>query len=129
MKTIAFRSNSFPEPSLGKKAIGKKIVVPDQSMSLAEILARFSRNEKVPVGHDVQYDESDVDIAKLGRMDLVDREEYVKKLKSTQEEYEKQEKRKQERVRKEAQAKVEEEIRASERAKLDAGKRQDEPGK
>lgn len=114
MKTIKYKSVSWPEASTGEKPSGVKLTVPDQSLSLQEILTRFTRNEPLPVGNRVSYHESDDDLEKIQHMDLVDREEFVEKLKTTQKDYEKQEKRKakqaQEKLQAEALAKAKKEL-------------------
>lgn len=89
----------------------KKMVVPDQSLSLQEILLRFTRNEQLPIGKDVQFHESDDDLEKVSKMDLVDRAEYVDKLKETQKGFEKQERKKAADIKKRAEEKVLEEAR------------------
>lgn len=91
---MKYLSISCPLPSKGRPAMGKKMVVPDQSMSLEEILARFTRGEAVPIGRDGSYHESEDDLEKVSRMDLVDKAEFVEKLKQTQKDFEKQERRK-----------------------------------
>lgn len=70
-----------------------KKVVPNMSMSLQEIISRFLRGEPLEIGQEVSYDESgDDDLEKVAHMDLVDREEYVERLKQTQKLYTKQQK-------------------------------------
>lgn len=74
----------------------KKLTVPDDSLSLKDILERFVRGEPVSVGMEVNYDpeaENDdaEDIEKLRHMDLVDREEYINKLKAKERLFRKQE--------------------------------------
>lgn len=91
---MKYKSIAIPEPSLGVKFTGKKIVVPDQSLSLQEILDRFTRGEPLEIGKDVQYHESDDDLEKVSHMDLVDKAEFIEKQKETQRAYDKQEKRK-----------------------------------
>lgn len=88
---MKFKSIASPEPSKGSVTEGKKIVVPNQAMTLQEILERFTRNEQLPIGKDVQYHESEDDLEKVQHMDLVDREEYMDKLKETQRVYKRQE--------------------------------------
>lgn len=62
-------------------------------MSLEEILRRFTRGEALEIGRDPVFDDQgDDDLEKVQHMDLVDREEYVDKLKSTKKQFEKQEK-------------------------------------
>lgn len=106
---VKFKSFAWPSPDRGRKPVGKSLVVPDQSMSLETILARFTRGESVMVGKDVQYHESDDDLEKVSRMDLVDKAEYTEKLKQTQINFEKQEKLKDQRAKAllKAQAKAE----------------------
>lgn len=92
---IKFKSVALPSPSVGtdySKVIDQ--VVPDQSMSLQEILKRFTRGEKVPVGHEVSYHESDTDLEKLSKSDLVDKAEFVDKMKEVKVRFDKQEKKK-----------------------------------
>lgn len=98
---MKFRSFAAPEPSLGVSyAHCKEIVVPDQGMSLKEILERFTRGEPVEQGHPVSYgeDESDnplnVDLEKLRNSDLVEKAEYADKLKEIQKTHQSQERKK-----------------------------------
>jgi len=91
---MKFKSSAFPNPCLGQKDFGPVLVVPNQAMSLEEILERFTRGEPVAVGRETSYHESDDDLEKVSKMDLVERDEYIDKLKQTQKDYEKQEKRK-----------------------------------
>lgn len=104
---MKFRTRAIPEPSKGLD-FSKEIVlvVPDQSLSLEEILERFTRGEELPVKFDGEYlEESDVDLEKLGKFDLVEKAEYVEKLKAVQADYAAQEAEKQ-RAEDEARAKA-----------------------
>lgn len=58
---IVVRKCAFPEPSKGAPGGRPKQVVPDQSLSLKDILNRFVRKEPLPVGHDGTFG-SDGDI-------------------------------------------------------------------
>lgn len=91
---MKFKSIASPEESPGFSWNGKKIVVPNQAMSLHEILTRFTRNEELPIGKDAEYDDGPDDLEKVRHMDLVDREEYMDKLKETQKQYKAQEDKK-----------------------------------
>lgn len=97
---MKYKLSSLPEPSLGEDYSNEvDQVVPDQSMSLEEILTRFVRGESLPVGMEVQEgDDSDnplnVDLEKLANSDLVDKEEFVGKLRDLQARYDAQEKKK-----------------------------------
>lgn len=95
MSQIRFRSIGTPDESVGQSFKGQqKIVVPNQSLSLEEILDRFTRGEPLPIGKDFNYDEEgDDDLEKVAAGDLVDREEYVEKLKETKRRYDVQEKK------------------------------------
>lgn len=115
---MKYKAIALPTPAQGVSFKGtKKNVVPSQAMSLQTILERFTRNEAVPVGRDVAYgDDNDDDLEKVKHMDLVDREEFVNKLKQTQTKYEKQEKAKaakeHKRIVDETRAKIEAETRS-----------------
>lgn len=111
---MKFKSIASPKPAKGM-VTGKKQVVPDQNMSLEEIISRFTRGEALAIGRETSFDDGDDDLEKVKQMDLVDREEYVNKLKNTQKEYSKQEKAKAtahaKKLREEALAKIEAEER------------------
>lgn len=91
---MKYKSVACPEPSKGLVITDKKIVVPDMALSLEEILDRFVRGEAVEVGKEPEYDDGDEDLEKIARMDLVDRAEYVEKLKKVQVDYSTQQKKK-----------------------------------
>lgn len=95
---IRFKSVAFPGPSKGLVITDVKQVQPDQSMSLEEILTRFTRNEALPIGKETFYDDddsmSDIDLEKVTSMDLVDKQELADKLEETKLKYDAQEKRK-----------------------------------
>jgi len=96
-----FKSLSSPEVSEGKSYLDKngkplkKLTVPNRSMSLQEILERFTRGEPLEVSRgEGTYHEGDTDLEKIAHADLVDREEYTERLRQTQKDYEKQERAK-----------------------------------
>lgn len=95
---LTFKKSSTPAPSVGEDYSNEiDQVVPDQNMSLEEILTRFTRGETLPVGFDVQEGDADsdnplnIDLEKIANSDLVDKEEFINKLRQVQQEYEKQE--------------------------------------
>lgn len=90
---MKFKSIANPEPSLGSNTQAPKIVVPNMALSLADIIERFTRGEPQWIGKEAVYMESDEDLEKIKNADLVDRAEYVDKLKRRQELYNAQEKR------------------------------------
>lgn len=95
-----------PQPYVKRK----KLTVPNQSMSLQEILQRFTRGEPLPIGNEVSFHESDDDLEKVKTMDLVDRETYVDHLKQTQKDFEKQERRRSEKIQRDAVEKAKKEL-------------------
>lgn len=88
---MKYKSISIPAPSLGELGGRKKLVIPNQSLSLQEILERFTRKEALPIGRDANYHESDDDLEKVAHFDLVDKAEFSAKLSETQKTYKKQE--------------------------------------
>lgn len=93
MQKFKFIAVATPDPSIGEDFTGvKDEVVPDESLSLEEILSRFTRGESLEVEHEGNYDDqTEVDLEKLKSADLVDRAEYVDRLKAVQKQYEEQE--------------------------------------
>lgn len=103
---MEFKSRSCPGMSVGIKVEGEELVVPNQALSLRQILDRFTRQQALPIGKDGNYDEGEDDLEKLRHMDLVDKEEYIDRLKQTQIKYGKQEEARKRREYDEAQKKV-----------------------
>lgn len=120
---MKYRSIATPAPSPGLKIGGKKLVQPNQSMSLGEILDRFTRGEELPIGKDAQYHESDDDLEKIAKSDLVDRAEYVEHLEDTKKRYDVQEKARKKAEREAAHAKILEEERAKKAAEEAANRK------
>lgn len=60
----------------------KRCVVPNQSMSLREIIKRFIRRESLPVHQEGSYEERFGDLEKLSKADIVVQMEKVDELKS-----------------------------------------------
>lgn len=69
--------------------------VPSQSMTLLEILERFTRGEKLPIGKEGNYHDGPHDLEKLAHADLVDRGDFITEMRETQNAYKKQERKKQ----------------------------------
>lgn len=116
---MEFKSNAIPGASKGIRIKGKSQVVPNQSLSLKEILERFTRNEPLPVGHDVSSDEDgDEDLEKLKHADLVDKFEYIDKLKAVQKEHQEKEDKKAKTAKEKAQKAYEAKIRADVEAQI-----------
>lgn len=101
---MIFKKASIPRPSVGHRITEKSQVLPDQSLTLQEILTRFVRHEALPVGHDYAYGsenmdpESDsplnVDLEKLKFADLTEKDDYKAETHRVKEAYEEAEKRK-----------------------------------
>lgn len=119
---MKYKSEATPSPSVGVGKWGPKMTVPNQSMSIQEILERFTRDEALPIGQDVQYHESEDDLEKIAHMDLVDREEYTDKLKEVQKAYKVQEAKKakaeKDRLLSEAKAEAKKEAEKAAKAEL-----------
>lgn len=112
---MIYKSIASPKPSEGYKVQGAKLVQPDQSMSLKEIITRFTRGEAMPVSMEHQWNEQDdseldVDLEKLKHADLVDKAEYSEKLKSVKKKWDIQEKQKSAAAKKAADDKLRAEI-------------------
>jgi len=90
---MIYKSISTPAPSEGSRTGTKKLTVPNQSMTLEEILRRFTRGEPLAIGREGNFNEdADEDLEKLATRDLVDRQEYVDKLKQKQDLFKQQDK-------------------------------------
>lgn len=116
----------MPAPSDGVDfSKEESVVVPDQSMSLQEILERFTRGEPLPVMHETQYGDDDLDnplnedLEKMANADLVDKAEYRDRLKEVQVNYEKQEKIKSAKKAKEAAEMAEKERESAIQAEVE----------
>lgn len=60
---------------------GKRVTVPNQCMSLEEMLRRFVRREALPVEKQGVYVESEYDLEKLAKEDRVHQEEVLAEMK------------------------------------------------
>lgn len=60
----------------------KRATVPNQSMSLREIIKRFVRREALPVSKEGLYEERFGDIEKMSRLDITEQMEVVNDLKT-----------------------------------------------
>lgn len=61
----------------------KRCTLPNQCMSLAEMLRRYVRREPLPAAKDGVYVETDYDLEKLTKMDRVEQEEVLTEIKET----------------------------------------------
>lgn len=89
-------------------------VIPDQSLSLEEILNRFVRNEELEIGQPTFFDtdeESLDDLEKIRYADLVDKDNYIKSLKEIQSKFENEEQKREELLKQQAWEKAVEEAR------------------
>lgn len=55
----------------------KVVVVPDQSMSLHEIIKRFTRRESLPVQREGFYESRFDDLSKYHALDYTEKEDYI----------------------------------------------------
>lgn len=59
----------------------KVVVVPNQSMSLQEILRRFVRRESLPISKEGTYETRFGDLEKIQNLDITEKMEHVAKIK------------------------------------------------
>lgn len=126
---MKYISKAITEQLKGQSEFGPVLVLPNQALSLREILQRFTRGEPIAIGKETTYHESDDDLEKVSHLDLVDREEFVNRLKLTQKDYEKQEKLKELAQREAIRKKLEEEEAAKLKAAESAAKGADPAAK
>ncbi|MEM2002456.1 MAG: hypothetical protein QXT77_07425 [Candidatus Methanomethylicaceae archaeon] len=88
---MIFRATSIPKPAAGFRITDKTQVVPDKSLTLVEILKRFTRGEALPLGHTVNYggDEDldnplNVDLEKVAFADLTEKDELKQQIEAVQ---------------------------------------------
>lgn len=58
-----------------------KVVVPNQSMTLRDIIKRFVKKESLPAQKEGIYHESEYDLEKLSKADLTEQHEVIEELK------------------------------------------------
>lgn len=127
---ISFKVGAYPAPSKGHRCVNKegKLTVPDQALSIREILERFTRGEAVPVGMRTGFGLDDVDnplnvdFEKLAVADLVDKQEYSDALSELKKRYEAQEERKRTAAAKKAKEDAKVRFEAELRAKIEKDK-------
>jgi hypothetical protein len=78
MATVLYPVRKHPVKDYSKCV---KTVVPNQSMSLKDILKRFVRRESLPIEHKGYYEDRFGDLEKLKYADFTVREERAKELK------------------------------------------------
>lgn len=87
---MKYKSIALPKPSQGESFEGQvSLVRPDETMSLEEILLRFSKGESLDIGQKFFYPdtEDEIDYEKMHRMDLVEIEEIKRGTQEYIEEY------------------------------------------
>lgn len=120
---MKFKSIAIPEPDKGcahGKPVRVSIAVPNQSMSLREMLQRFVRKEPLPVAHSGHYgsdgeidpdsdSEFNIDQEKAKGWDLTEKEEFADKVRAKHAEWHalEQEKKRKEKAEAELKAKAE----------------------
>lgn len=68
----------------------KNVVIPSQSMSLKEIIIRFTRREALPIEKQGMYEDRMGDLEKISREDILERHERAAELKKSIQKAEKQ---------------------------------------
>lgn len=96
MQRLVFKGVASPLPKSSRTDWSKKVklTVPDQALSLQDIIDRFTRKEPLPVGHSVSWgDDIDidsplaVDLEKLLKSDIVDQKEHADRWKEITDRY------------------------------------------
>lgn len=96
------------------------LTVPDEDMSLQEIIERFTRGEALPQGFPTSYYEGEDDIEKLQHLDIVDKRAYVEKMQTVLDQFDKEEQSRKELVLKQERSKFLKKEEAKIRAKIKA---------
>lgn len=86
-KLVLYPSNIVYEKKSFKGV--KKVTVPSQSMSLREILTRFTRKESLPVEKDGVYETRFGDLEKLKNEDITVQHEKISEIKNAVESHQK----------------------------------------
>lgn len=100
------------------------IVVPDQSLSLQEILDRFTRNESLPVDMGGEFGSEDfdnslnIDLEKMARADLTEKAEYYNALEELKKKFKAQESEAEKRQRAAKEKADKDQLEAEIRAKI-----------
>lgn len=101
MGKLIYKSIASPEPQRPTVDWSKmeKLTVPDQSLSLQDIIDRFSRNEALPIGKQTSYNDEieidsvfAVDLEKLGKADIIEQMEHAEQWKQISDVYKEEEK-------------------------------------
>lgn len=132
---MKFKGKAIPAPSEGLVITELDQTVPDQSMSLREILERFTKGEALPVGKAAEWGNGqdpegdsplNIDLEKAANWDLVERQEFNEKVDEMKREVERVNKT---RAEKAAEKKAEKEKADFEKRVADeVEKRQKNPG-
>lgn len=128
---MKFKSVAIPAPSKGEPGGRPSLVVPDQSMSLRDILTRFVRKESLPVAHAATYgsegsidpesdSEFNIDQEKAKSWDLTEKDEFAEKVRAKHAEHHAAEQEKLKKAKADAEAKAKAEY--DKRVRLEARK-------
>lgn len=100
---MKFKKTQIPAPSPGLVITEPDQVVPDQSLTLKEILQRFVRHEALPVGNNANFGNGqdpegdsplNIDLEKAAHWDLTERDDFNATVAEMKNEFETQEKKK-----------------------------------
>lgn len=114
---MKFKSIAIPEPSKGTPGGRPSQAVPDQSLSLQDILARFVRKEPLPVGHKAAYgsegsidpeseSEFNIDQEKAKGWDLTEKDDFAEKVREKHAEHHAAEHEKAQKAKSDAEVKA-----------------------
>lgn len=74
---MKFRNHYNAVPSKGEKNSGKSMTVPNQGVSIKDNIRRINRGMPVTGVRDVYYDDEDIRMPDLDKMDLAEVEQYM----------------------------------------------------
>lgn len=73
-----------PRPNVAQDTKGwKKFTIPNQSMTLQEILRRFVKREPLPLEHEGTFYDGEYDLEKLSKADRTEQDEVLSNVRDT----------------------------------------------
>lgn len=91
---LTYKKFAIPSPSEGLDLSNEeKLTLPDQAMSLQEILDRFTRKESLPIATDGLYENdndevSEMDLGKFHALDITEQYSHIENMWEKQKRYE-----------------------------------------
>lgn len=119
----------YPNVSVKKENYSnvKKVVMPNQSMSLQDIIKRFIRRESLPLEKQAVYEDRMGDLEKIAHEDISVKADMAADLKEKLSKKEKEMKEKEQKEKKEKQEKYDQDVIAKHEAKKASSKPEAKP--